>query len=386
MEVPGGPLIYVTLDELGMDAPPGPKSNYKSLLAAHLGQALGNTGLSTRKIDTHAHVYPDFYRDAVIAAGHTTGPDGSGGPMNWSITMNLEFMQQFNVEKQYLSVSSPGTFLQPNNTEAGVNLTRRMNDFIADLKRQYPNQIGFFASLPLPSIPDALDEIDRAIDELDADGFVFLSNYYGLYHGDPKLAPVYEKLNARKALIFIHPTIPCPVNAPIDITGIQRMPYIAPMANAYPVPLFEYIFDTTRTVVDIILTGTAQKHADLKWIVPHCGSALTGIIDRAIEVTSRVGVNPTSDREFFSYNLKNLTELFQRQFWFDIAGFSMVNQIHAMARLLGADKFLYGSDVPLSPASPSTFIEDINSTLPTLYNNTEIAAIFRENALNLLSK
>lgn len=38
------------------------------------------TGLSTPKIDTHSHVYPDFYRDAVIAAGQVPGPDGNAAP------------------------------------------------------------------------------------------------------------------------------------------------------------------------------------------------------------------------------------------------------------------------------------------------------------------
>ncbi|KAF5017871.1 hypothetical protein F66182_10166 [Fusarium sp. NRRL 66182] len=354
------------------------------LLEAHAGHQVRGTGLNTRKIDTHAHIYPPFYRDEVIAAGHVNGPDGSGAPMNWTIEDNFAFMEEYNVEKQYLCVAGPGTFLRPNNTEAGVNLTRRVNNYLSDLKHQYPDRIGFFASLPLPSIPDALEEIDRAIDDLGADGFVFLSNYFGLYHGDPRLGPVYEKLNQRKALIFIHPAVPCPVNAPTDVSGVQRMPYIAPMANAYPVPMFEYIFDTTRTLLDIILTGTAQRHPNLKWIIPHCGSALTGAIDRVLEVSGRVGVSATTDRQFFPNNLANLTQLFERQFWFDIAGFSMANQIHAMVRLLKPNKFVYGSDVPLSPAPPSAFKEDMDETLPTLFSDKEIEGIFRGNALGLL--
>jgi len=33
----------------------------------------GATGLSTPKIDTHSHVYPDWYRQAVIDAGWVPG-------------------------------------------------------------------------------------------------------------------------------------------------------------------------------------------------------------------------------------------------------------------------------------------------------------------------
>ena len=38
------------------------------------------SGLAVPKIDTHSHVYPDFYRAAVIAAGWTPGPDGNAAP------------------------------------------------------------------------------------------------------------------------------------------------------------------------------------------------------------------------------------------------------------------------------------------------------------------
>lgn len=43
----------------------------------------GSGGLATPKIDTHSHVYPDFYRHAVIAAGWTPGPDGNAAPPVW---------------------------------------------------------------------------------------------------------------------------------------------------------------------------------------------------------------------------------------------------------------------------------------------------------------
>ena len=34
-------------------------------------------GLDTPKIDVHTHIYPDFYAEAVKAAGHLPGPDGN---------------------------------------------------------------------------------------------------------------------------------------------------------------------------------------------------------------------------------------------------------------------------------------------------------------------
>jgi len=344
------------------------------------------TGLSTPKIDTHSHVYPEFYRQAVIDAGWVPGPDGNAAPPNWTIESHLAFMDNNNVEKSYVSCSSPGTFLEANNTQAGVILTQQFNNFTAELKRQYPDRMGFFASLPLPSVPDALDEIDRAL-ALGADGFVFMSNFDGLYHGDPKMKPVYDKLNARGAVIFIHPTIPCPRAAPIDVSGTPRLDYVAPLMNVFQAPALEFIFDTTRTVADLITSGTVAANGNLKWIIPHCGSAIPAVLDRFVRVSSLLGAKLGSDRAAVPYNTTEVIAIMQKQFWFDLAGFSMQSQIWTMARLFGADKFTYGSDVPFTaPAGAIGLTGEMNKTLPLLFDEAEIGMMFRGNARALLSK
>ncbi len=343
-------------------------------------------GLSAAKIDTHSHVYPEFYRQAVIDAGWTPGPDGNAAPPNWTVESHLAFMDRNNVEKSYVSCSSPGTFLKPNDTAAGVALTQQYNDFIAELKRQYPDRFGFFASLPLPSIPDALDEIDRAL-TLGADGFVFLSNFYGLYHGDPKMKPVYDKLNAHGAVIFIHPTNPCPRAAPMDVSGTPRLDFVAPLMNVFQAPTLEFIFDTTRTVADLITSGTVAANANLKWIIPHCGAAIPAVLDRFIRIASILGPKAGSDRASVSYNTTTAIALMNKQFWFDTAGFSMQSQIWTMVRLFGADKFTYGSDVPFTAfAAAIGLTGEMNATLPQLFDDQEIEMIFRDNAQGLLSK
>jgi hypothetical protein len=52
----------------------------------HNSRGMNTTGVNTPKIDTHSHIYPDFYRDAVIASGQVPGPDGNSAPPNWTLT------------------------------------------------------------------------------------------------------------------------------------------------------------------------------------------------------------------------------------------------------------------------------------------------------------
>lgn len=155
---------------------------------------------------------------------------------------------------------------------------------------------------------------------------------------------------------------------------------------AYQAPMLEFIFDTTRTVVDLILTGTAQTYSNVKWIVPHCGSVIPAVLDRCVSITSLLGAKVGSNRPAVPYTFANATALLQRQFWFDLAGFPMTSQIFSMHRMFGPDKFLYGSDVPFTaPAGAKGLIGVLNATLPNIFNDTEIAQMFKGNADELLA-
>jgi hypothetical protein len=44
--------------------------------------------------------------------------------------------------------------------------------------------------------------------------------------------------------------------------------------------MVEFVFDTTRAVVDLLLNGTVARHPDIAFIIPHAGAALPAIVDR----------------------------------------------------------------------------------------------------------
>ena len=103
-------------------------------------------------------------------------------------------MQRANISKSILSITSPGTHIVPGDTTLGRSLTRKCNEYAADIKKRRPHQFGFWASLPLPDIEGSIAEIEYAFDTLNADGIVLQTNFHGVYLGDPKLNPVFEAL------------------------------------------------------------------------------------------------------------------------------------------------------------------------------------------------
>ncbi|WP_052209631.1 amidohydrolase family protein [Kocuria sp. ZOR0020] len=103
--------------------------------------------------------------------------------------------------------------------------------------------------MPLPEIDASLREIAHALDDRNADGFALLTHVQGVYLGDARLDPVMEELNRREAVVFVHPTSPAGC-AHVDM--------------GRPAPLVEYLFDTKRAVINLVLTATLSRYPAIR--------------------------------------------------------------------------------------------------------------------------
>ena len=86
----------------------------------------------------------------------------------------------------------------------------------------HPGRFGNFATVPLPDVGGAVIETEYALDSLGAEGVVLLSNYGGTYVGDTCYTAPWEALNARSAIVFIHPGHPMiPIVSDVVMTGMR---------------------------------------------------------------------------------------------------------------------------------------------------------------------
>ena len=75
-----------------------------------------------------------------------------------------------------------------------------------------------------------------------------------------------EELNKRHAICNIHPHRSKPINENIFTAG--------------PVPLFEFIANTTRAVLNLIGNDVILRYPNITWIIPHCGPFLQNIHEK----------------------------------------------------------------------------------------------------------
>lgn len=256
----------------------------------------------------------------------------------WSPEQHIALMEKLNISKSILSITSPGTHLSPGCDERAATMTRQTNEELSAICAEHPSHFRFFASLPLPSVQESIAEIDYALDTLGAVGFAVLSNANGIYLGDKALDPVFEKLNARKAVLFIHPTTCNLLAAGSQVQAATPLP-------SFPRPMMEFMFDETRAVTNLLLSGTVSKYTDIKFIMSHCGCTLPTIIDRVGAFATLIKPGAESQSEEFR-------RLLRERFYFDLAGFPFPNQIHGLLRMLGdggEQRLVYGTDYPFTP-------------------------------------
>ncbi|KAF4970230.1 hypothetical protein FSARC_2695 [Fusarium sarcochroum] len=348
------------------------------------------------KIDVHAHFLPEFYREALNEAGQKPGFDGMPFAPNWTIEDHLGFMNERDVQKSYLSISSPGVYLNVPSKEAtkkAISLSRRINQYASKLKAKYPKRIGFFASLPLPDVDASLKEINYCFTQLNPkpDGIVLMSNYYGLYLGDPDLDPIYEALNRLNITIFEHPTTPCTqANAHQYNIDDENVPAVSaqkwqavnrPLAiRQVTAPMLEFPFDTARAVTDLIFSDVPARFPSLKWIIPHDGGALISTLDRVIEFSFQ--------RPKLTITEESIKETFAKSFYFDLAGpWPVSSAIPALLRWASSDRIVWGSDVPFTPwdSAGETAVKFDQEIQETLEDPSDVEAVKWKNAKKLFA-
>jgi predicted TIM-barrel fold metal-dependent hydrolase len=254
-------------------------------------------------------------------------------------------MEKLGIATAMLSISSPGVHF--GDDRAARDLARRVNEEGARLRHTYPDRFGWFATTSLPDVESATTEAVHALDQLAADGIVVESNHHGLYLGDSKLHPFYEVLNERESVLFIHPSSP-------SCAGCDAL------SLGYPKPMLEFMFETTRTVASMILSGVTLRYPKMKIIVPHAGAALSALASRVDLLMPYFEANSPNKSP------KMRTEM--RKLYYDLAGAPLPELLSALLSLADPDRIMYGSDWPFTQVKPCLELAQTLDASPVLQN------------------
>jgi len=272
----------------------------------------------SRTIDLHHHVIPDFYWDASNEDGNAAG---GITPPRWSLEGAIAYLDEAHIDAAVPSISTPGVHF--GDDAAARSLASKVNEYLAEIKRDRPDRFGAFAILPLPDVEGSLEQIAYALDVLELDGVSMLTNAGGSYLGDARFDPVFEELQQRAAVVFVHPTAsPDPIAHTLDL----------------PDSLLDYPVDTSRAIAKLHYSNTFARTPDVRYVFSHAGGTIPFVASRFSIVDDMDVIPGAQERGAFADALPRL-------YWDTASAFSDP-VLHMLRSVTGLGNVVFGTDYP----------------------------------------
>jgi aminocarboxymuconate-semialdehyde decarboxylase len=271
----------------------------------------------------------------------------------WDPKRRIEECDRAGVTMQVLS-TVPVMFSYWAKPADALDLSRRLNDHIAEVVRAHPTRFAGLATIPMQDPDLAAQELERCVRDLGLRGAQIGTHVDANSHGaqkdcgnmdDTSLAPVWSAAEQLGAAIFVHPW---------DMVGKERMPkYWLPWLVGMPA-------ETSLAICSMMFGGVFERFPKLRVAFAHGGGAFPftiGRIEHAFHVRPDLVAidNKTSPRSYLAHGET------PARFYVD----SLVHDpdaLRLLLKLFGAPRIALGSDYPfpLGEAEPGTLIESMN--------------------------
>ncbi len=239
----------------------------------------------------------------------------------WSLPETWDVFADNDIGFGMLSNPIPGGFFR-SAAQADTFVTAA-NESIAELRDEYPDRFGLLAALPMPYVDESLKQVGHAFDTLGADGIVLIPQSGGNYLGTAAYEPLLAELDQRCAVVLVHPLV-----LP---SGLETEP---------PSVLADFLLDTTRAAVNLMLTRSLDRYPNIRWILAHAGGFLPYAASRVLMLGER----------FFKLEPEVFDDYLGR-FYYDTA-LAAPSALPSLLASVPVERILYGSDWSAASADP----------------------------------
>lgn len=269
--------------------------------------------------DVHAHYWTDDYLDLVAGLGKsdTDTQRGMGAGGGTELQDRLRLMQRSGVDTQILSACPQMPYSL--DVAAARDTARFVNDQYIDLSRQHPGRFQVFAALPLPDVRASLAEIARISDQPEVKGFALNTTVLGVKLIDESFLPIFDELNRRGAVVFIHPSGEC-----------AQSPLMSAMAWMVGAPV-----EDTVSIFDLLTAGYPSRFERITFINSHLGGAMPMLARRW-----------NNGYRWEAPSMPEPPQAALRRMYYDTVGHGHTPALIAAVDTVGADRVVLGTDFP----------------------------------------
>ncbi|HEY0219397.1 MAG TPA: amidohydrolase family protein [Afipia sp.] len=241
--------------------------------------------------------------------------------------IRLRAMDEAGIDVQVLSHGAPAAQKLPQNI--AVDITKRVNDRLAEACARYPSRFTGFAALPTPAPEQAARELERCVKELGFKGAMIHGLTNGLFIDDKRFWPIFETAEKLDVPIYLHPSVP---NS--EVTKVYYDDYAAEFPTVIR-PAWGFTVETATVAIRLILSRVLEKYTKLQFILGHLGETLPFLLWRINQSLARPGQKPLDFRKVFCEHFHVTTS----------GNFSTPALICTMLEL-GIDRIMFAVDYP----------------------------------------
>jgi predicted TIM-barrel fold metal-dependent hydrolase len=230
-------------------------------------------------------------------------------------------MDSAGVDLQIISIGAAHPYVS--DPAQGAHLTSLVNDSFREVVDLHPARFRAFGCLPLPHIDAAVAEAKRVLDDPAFAGVALGGSALGAPLDEPQFAPLWNLLNEREAVVYIHPGV-----AIDGVVGCLDY-HLAP----------DFVSPTEMAVAGCryIASGHLDRYPSVRFVFATLGGSIPFLarrFDRGLQQD-----NPEARAALGGSVLPHL-----KRFWYDTSVIEEPTALRAAVETYGADRLMLGSD------------------------------------------
>jgi len=326
-------------------------------------------------IDIFCHILPYKYKEVLYKI---TPPNFYLRDVIETLPTLFDLECRFRIIDKYQGIRQVLTLsLQPVENIAkpkkAAELAKLANDEMADMVAKYPDRfVSAIACLPLNNMDAALQEVDRAINDLKLRGVQLNTPVNDKPLDLPEFMPLYEKMAQYDLPIWIHPT------RTVDFADYRTEKKSQHMIFSN----FGWPYETTVAMARLVFSGVLEKYPNLKFITHHSGGMVPFFEQRIVGAYDHA--TKLRHAKYTEALSKPPIEYF-KMFYADTAIYGSTPGLMCAYSFFGADHMLFGTDMPYDSELGDRYTrQTIQSVEQMAISDDEKEKIYAGNAMRLL--